>query len=126
LGSFTNLPLQSLGANSIFNIDRLKRKTFDGWEPIHQKYKANENTSRHNQRENKIKQPIKSRWRPYAKKTHGNKMIINDNKGNLRWKNCVVCYKLVSNGGALVMVCGRDEEPWPKRFLHLSQGPFNG
>jgi hypothetical protein len=92
----------------------------------HQKYKANENTSRHNQRENKIKQSTKIRWRPYAKKTHDNKMTINNNKEDLRWKICVIFYKLVSNGGALAMVCGKDEKPWPKRSLHLPQGPLNG
>jgi hypothetical protein len=31
-----------------------------GWEPIHQKYKANENTSRHNPK-NKSKQSTKSK-----------------------------------------------------------------
>jgi hypothetical protein len=33
-------------------VDRKKKKNIvnknQGWEPIHQKYKANENTSRHN------------------------------------------------------------------------------
>jgi hypothetical protein len=32
-----------------------------GWEPIHQKYKANENTSRHNPKKNKDKQITKIR-----------------------------------------------------------------
>jgi len=53
-------------------------------------------------------------------------MTINNNKEDLRWKNSVIYYKLVSNGGALAMVCGKDEKPWPKRSLHLPQGPLNG
>jgi hypothetical protein len=48
-----------------------------GWEPILQKYKANENTSRHNPKKKKqINNQQKSgknhMQRPYAKRTHGN------------------------------------------------------
>ncbi len=56
-----------------------------GWEPIHQKYKVNENTSRHNPtKKNKSKQSTKIKWTPYAKRTHGLELTINDNKENLR------------------------------------------
>jgi hypothetical protein len=59
-----------------------------GWEPIHQKYKANDNTSRHNPKK-KQKQTInKIQIKTFAKRTHGNKTTINNNKENLRQKNC--------------------------------------
>jgi hypothetical protein len=55
-----------------------------GREPIHQEYKANESMSRHNPKK-KQKQTInkKIRKKPYANRTHGNKMPINDNKEDL-------------------------------------------
>ncbi len=28
-------------------------------------------------------------------------------------KKVVFCHKSASDGGALAMMCGRDEEPWP-------------
>ncbi len=30
----------------------------------------------------------------------------------------VICHKLASNGGALAMMCGRYEEPWPNTTTH--------
>jgi hypothetical protein len=55
-----------------------------GWEPIQQKYKANEyNTSRHNQKK-KQKQTINKN----AKKIHDCEMTINQNKEDLRRKSC--------------------------------------
>jgi hypothetical protein len=57
-----------------------------GWESIHQKYKANENTRSHNPKK-KQKQTInKNQVRPYVKRTHGYKLTINDNKEDLRGK----------------------------------------
>ncbi len=44
-------------------------------------------------------------------------MMINDNIENLRWKS-YFCHKLVSDGGALVMMCGRDEEFGPSVIAH--------
>jgi hypothetical protein len=38
-----------------------------GWDPIHQKYKANENTSKHNQSKNKSKQSTKIRAMNHGK-----------------------------------------------------------
>jgi hypothetical protein len=54
--------------------------------PIHQKYKANESISRHNSKNKKKtnKQSIKIEYKPYAKKTHGYEMIINNKKKNLK------------------------------------------
>ncbi len=49
-----------------------------GWEPIQQKYKANENTSK------KQKQTINKN----AKKIHDYEMTTNQNKENLRKKSC--------------------------------------
>jgi len=54
------------------------------WEPIHQKYKANENTSRHNPKK-KQKQTInKNQVKTYAERTHDYKMTINYNKEDLK------------------------------------------
>jgi hypothetical protein len=39
-------------------------------------------------------------------------MMINDNKEDVRRK-IVICHKLINGGGALAMMCGRDEEPQP-------------
>jgi hypothetical protein len=60
-------------------------------EPIDQKYKANESTSKHNPKRGK-KTEANNQWKirkkkPYANKTQGYKMMINDNKEDLRWKN---------------------------------------
>jgi hypothetical protein len=30
----------------------------------------------------------------------------------------VICHKLASNGGALAMMCGRYEGPWPNATTH--------
>jgi hypothetical protein len=37
---------------------------------------------------------------------------MKNNKKDLRQKNCH-CHKLASDGGALIMMCERDEEPPP-------------
>jgi hypothetical protein len=37
-------------------------------------------------------------------------MTINNKKDDLRQKKVVVCHKLASDGVALAMMCGRDEE----------------
>jgi hypothetical protein len=58
-----------------------------GWEPIHQKYKANENTSRHKQSKNKSKQLTKIKLKLYAKRTHYYEMTINNNKEDLKRKS---------------------------------------
>jgi hypothetical protein len=55
------------------------------------KVEGNENTRTQvdtTQRENKGKQSTKFKEKPYAKMTHGNKMTINNNKENIRRKNC--------------------------------------
>ncbi len=59
-------------------------------EPIHQKYKANESTSRHNpKKKNENQQSMKNRDKKlYANMTQGYEMLINDNKEKPRWKNC--------------------------------------
>ncbi len=61
----------------------------EGWEPIHQKYQANENTSRHNPKK-KQNQTInkKKRKQSCVNKTHGYKMPINDNKEDLKQESC--------------------------------------
>jgi len=67
--------------------DFLKKKNFvyknQGRKPIRQKYKANESMSTHNPK-NKMKtnnqQKIRKRKKPYANRTQGYKMMINDNK----------------------------------------------
>ncbi len=64
-----------------------KWKSKDG-EPIHQKYKAKKNTSRHDPFLKKSKLLTKIRQRPYAKRIHGYKMTINDNKEDLTLKSC--------------------------------------
>jgi hypothetical protein len=59
---------------------------------------------------NKNKQSTKTGLKHYAKRTHGYKMKINNTKEALR-KKIVIYQKLVSDRGALTMMCGRDEEP---------------
>jgi hypothetical protein len=58
----------------------------------------------------KINNQQKVRKKPYVNKTHGYKMTINDNKEDLNEK-AIVCHKLASDGGALTMMCRRNEEP---------------
>jgi hypothetical protein len=63
-----------------------KKKNFvyknQGQEPIHQKYKANEsmNTQPTKKMKTNNQQKIRKRKKPYANKTQGYKMTINDNK----------------------------------------------
>jgi hypothetical protein len=45
------------------------------------------------------------------KRTHDNKMTINYNKEDLRQKKIIICHKLVSDQGALCIMCERNEEP---------------
>jgi hypothetical protein len=64
------------------------------------------------QRKNKSKPLTKKIGkRPYANKTHGYEMTINNDK-------TVIYHKLGSDGGALVMMCGKDEEPQPSATTH--------
>jgi len=58
-------------------------------------------------RKNKSKQSTKTKWKPHAKKTWGYEMKINDNK------RIIIYHKLVSDGGAIAMMCGKYEEPCP-------------
>ncbi len=62
-------------------------------EPIHQKYKAYENTSRHNLKKN----------------TKANNQLKSD-------KDPMQRNKLASDGGALALMCGRDDEPQPSEI----------
>jgi len=59
----------------------------------------------------KKKQTIKKKKgkKPYANRTLGYEMTINDNKKNLRQK-IVICHKSSSDKGALAMMCGKDEK----------------
>jgi hypothetical protein len=61
-----------------------------GWEPIYQKYKANESMSRRNPKEKKWKLTINKREKEEnpANITQGCKTTVNDHKENLRWKSC--------------------------------------
>jgi hypothetical protein len=65
-------------------------KKNQGREPIHQKYKANESTSRHNpKKKNESKQSTKNKEKkPYANRTQGYKIMINNNKEDLRQESC--------------------------------------
>jgi hypothetical protein len=67
------------------------------------------------QMKNKSKQKI--RKKSYANRTHGHEMMINDNNANLRQKNRHLP-QIGCHGGALVMMCGRDEEPKPSAIAH--------
>jgi hypothetical protein len=40
------------------------------------------------QRKNKNEQSTQTRLKPYAKRTHGYEMSVNNNQEDLRWKNC--------------------------------------
>ncbi len=84
-----------------------------GWEPIFQKYKVNENTSRHNPKK-KQKQTInKNKVKTLCKDLMQKGLVamtINDNKEDLK-KKVVIYHKWVNDGGALTMMCGRNEEP---------------
>jgi len=67
-------------------IEREKNHVYknQGQEPILQKYKANESTSRYNTKK-KQKQAINiNKVKTYANKTYGYEMTINDNKEVLR------------------------------------------
>jgi hypothetical protein len=66
-------------------IEREKNHVYknQGQEPILQKYKANESTSRYNTKK-KQKQAIKNKVKTYANKTYGYEMTITDNKEDLR------------------------------------------
>jgi hypothetical protein len=44
-------------------------------------------------------------------------MMINDNKEDIRQK-IVICHKLISDRGALAMMCGRNEEPQPSAIAY--------
>ncbi len=57
-------------------------------EPIQQKYKANENTSRHYPKKKKTNNHQKLDKNIMQKRTHGYKMTINNNKEYLRQKGC--------------------------------------
>jgi hypothetical protein len=48
------------------------------------KVKANENTSRHDPKKKQNKTINRNQVKTYAKRTHGYKMIINNNKEDLR------------------------------------------
>jgi hypothetical protein len=67
-------------------IKRKKNSLYQnqGWEPIHQKYKANESTSRHTPKKKQKQAIIKNKVKTYANRTHGYEMTINDNKEDLR------------------------------------------
>ncbi len=47
--------------------------------------------------------------KPYANRTQGYEMTINDNKEDLDDK-VVVCHKSASDGTTLTTMCGKDEE----------------
>jgi hypothetical protein len=65
------------------------------WQPIHQKYKANESTSKHNpKKKNESQQSRKIRKiNSYASMIQGYEMIINDNKD----KKVIDCHKFTSD-----------------------------
>jgi len=48
----------------------------------------------------------------YVNRTHGYEMTINDNKkkSSKMERAVVVCHKLTNDGGALAMMCGKNEE----------------
>ncbi len=77
---------------------------------IQQKYKANENTSRHNPKKNK-KQTINKKL---SKDLMQRGLMVTkwNNKEDLRQKSYHL-HKLASDRGALSMMCRRDEEPRP-------------
>ncbi len=54
-----------------------------------------------------IQNPKKKK--PYANRTQGYEMTINDNKEDLDDK-VVVCHKSASDGTTLTTMCGKDEE----------------
>jgi hypothetical protein len=57
----------------------------EGWEPIHQKYKANESRVDTTQRKNESEQLAKNKEKkPYANRIQGYEMTINDNREDLR------------------------------------------
>jgi hypothetical protein len=59
-------------------VTNKENKTLQGWEPIHQKYKANENTSRHKPKKKKQKQAInKNQIKILCKE---NSLLQNDNQ----------------------------------------------
>jgi hypothetical protein len=74
-----------------FIVKQRKKKNLvyqnQGWQPIHQKYKANENTSRQNpkkkQKQTINKNQVKTLCKQ-TKRTHGYKMTINNNKEDLK------------------------------------------
>jgi len=49
----------------------------------------------------------------YENRTQGYKTTINNDKKKTWTKKIVFCHKSASDGGAPVMMCGKDEEPWP-------------
>jgi hypothetical protein len=55
-----------------------------GWDFIHQKYKANEIQVDTTQRKNKSKQSTKNNKKTHANRTYGYEMMLNNNKEDLR------------------------------------------
>ncbi len=52
--------------------------------------------------------------KPFANKIQNYEMTINNNKD----KKIVVYHKSTSDRGALTMMCGKNEEPWPSVVAH--------
>jgi hypothetical protein len=85
---FLNTTTNATYVFTAFTFIRKKNLVYknQGCEPIHQNYKANESTSRHNPKK-KMKannQRKIGKRKPYATRTQGYEMIINDNKEDLR------------------------------------------
>ncbi len=59
-----------------------------GRKPIHQKYKTNESTNRHNPKKNESKQSTKNKENSHENRIHGYEMMINDNNEDLRQERC--------------------------------------
>jgi hypothetical protein len=80
-------------------------------EPIHQKYTANENTSRRNPKKKTnannqqklCKNPMQRGLMAMEQQSTITKKISNE--------RVVIYHKSTNDGGALTMMCGRDAEP---------------
>jgi hypothetical protein len=68
----------------ICKVEKINVYKIQGWESVHQKYKANESTSRHIPKK-KQKQTINTnKVKSYANMINGYELMINDNKEDLR------------------------------------------